>query len=161
MRPPSIAGLSLRSFLQIGTPGLGSLTLPDLLRLRAQAPAEGRTASDSAVILLWLDGGPSQFETYDPKPDAPAEYRGPLTPIISADRHPRPGQPDAAGPPASASTSPGGRAHSLRQRRDPALARRRPFAVRNLRSQARCARRVSRASHSDHFCRSAPPAWAA
>ena len=33
------------------------------------------------MILIWLDGGPPQHETYDPKPDAPAEYRGPLKPI--------------------------------------------------------------------------------
>jgi uncharacterized protein (DUF1501 family) len=72
---------SRRSFLRIGALGLGSLALPDLLRLRAQAPAEGRATSDTAVILLWLDGGPSQFETYDPKPDAPAEYRGPFQTI--------------------------------------------------------------------------------
>ncbi len=32
---------------------------------------------DTATILLWLDGGPSQLETYDPKPEAPSEYRGP------------------------------------------------------------------------------------
>src|SRR6266581_2458853 len=70
-------GLSRRSFLKIGSLGLGSLTLPDLLRLRAQE----RATSDTAVILLWLDGGPSQFETYDPKPDAPAEYRGPYQTI--------------------------------------------------------------------------------
>src|ERR1022692_1360615 len=77
----TVEGISRRSFLKIGSLGLGSLTLPDLLRLRAQAPAEGRAASDTAVILLWLDGGPSQFETYDPKPNAPAEYRGPFQTI--------------------------------------------------------------------------------
>jgi uncharacterized protein (DUF1501 family) len=70
-------GVSRRSFLRIGGFGLGALTLPDLLRLRA---ADG-AASDTAVILLWLDGGPSQFETYDPKPAAPAEYRGPFQAI--------------------------------------------------------------------------------
>ena len=70
-------GISRRSFLRIGALGLGSLTLPDVLRLRAQE----RATSDTAVILLWLDGGPSQFETYDPKPDAPVEYRGPYQTI--------------------------------------------------------------------------------
>ncbi len=72
-------GVSRRSLLKIGALGLGGLTLPDLLRLRAQE----RATSDTAVILLWLDGGPSQFETYDPKPDAPAEYRGPFQAIRS------------------------------------------------------------------------------
>jgi uncharacterized protein (DUF1501 family) len=69
-------GTSRRSVLKLGALGLGGLTLPTLLRLRASAPAGGPVA-DTAVILLWCDGGPSQFETYDPKPDAPAEYRGP------------------------------------------------------------------------------------
>jgi hypothetical protein len=76
-------GVSRRSLLTIGALGLGSLTLPDLLRLRAEERAEGRPTSDTAVILLWLDGGPSQFETYDPKPEAPAEYRGPYRTIRS------------------------------------------------------------------------------
>src|SRR3954467_11701643 len=68
-------GISRRTALKAGFLGLMGLSLPDLLRLRA----EGSTAhNDTAVILLWLDGGPSQLETYDPKPDAPAEYRGPF-----------------------------------------------------------------------------------
>jgi uncharacterized protein (DUF1501 family) len=69
--------ISRRSLLTLGALGLGGLTLPDLLRLRATASTAGQQTSDTAVILLWLDGGPTQFETYDPKPDAPAEYRGP------------------------------------------------------------------------------------
>src|SRR5947209_4912321 len=67
-------GLSRRSALKAGFLGLLGLSLPDLLRLRAAGAAP---TNDTAVILLWLDGGPSQLETYDPKPDAPAEYRGP------------------------------------------------------------------------------------
>jgi uncharacterized protein (DUF1501 family) len=74
-------GVSRRSFLKIGALGLGGLALPDLLRLRAAATTAGREVADTAVILLWLDGGPSQFETYDPKPEAPAEYRGPFRAI--------------------------------------------------------------------------------
>lgn len=74
-------GVSRRSFLQIGALGLGGLTLPNLLQIRAAEAAVGRQTGDTAVILLWLDGGPSQFETYDPKPDAPAEYRGEFRPI--------------------------------------------------------------------------------
>jgi uncharacterized protein (DUF1501 family) len=76
---PRCDGVSRRSFLKIGALGLSGLGLPDLLRLRAADAA--KDAPDTAVILLWLDGGPSQFETYDPKPDAPAEYRGPWKPI--------------------------------------------------------------------------------
>src|SRR2546430_3115696 len=73
-------GISRRTALKAGFFGLAGLTLPDLLRLRAEANGgSGRT--NTAVILLWLDGGPSQLETYDPKPDAPAEYRGPFATI--------------------------------------------------------------------------------
>jgi len=68
-------GVSRRTALKAGFLGLMGLTLADLLRFRAQGAA---TSDDKAVILIWLDGGPSQIETYDPKPDAPAEYRGPF-----------------------------------------------------------------------------------
>lgn len=58
--------------------GMG-LSLEDILRLRAQAEAKDRSQpkSDTCVIQIWLGGGPSQFETFDPKPHAPAEFRGP------------------------------------------------------------------------------------
>ncbi len=65
-------GYSRRSFLRVGALGLGGLTLPDLLRLRAQSG----TGSPRAVIMVCLAGGPSHIDTYDPKPDAPADYRG-------------------------------------------------------------------------------------
>lgn len=71
-------GISRRSFLHIGA--LGALSLPSLLRARAAA---GKTVSDTAAILLWCGGGPTHFETYDPKPDAPEEYRGPFQPITT------------------------------------------------------------------------------
>jgi uncharacterized protein (DUF1501 family) len=68
---------SRRNFIQAGTLGLGGLTLPQLLKLRAaQGAANG--AKDTSVILLWLSGGPGHMETWDPKPDAPKEYRGPF-----------------------------------------------------------------------------------
>jgi hypothetical protein len=57
---------------------LGGVMLPDLLRLRAAA---GVTSADTSVVLFWMWGGPSQLETYDMKPNAPSEYRGPLRPI--------------------------------------------------------------------------------
>jgi hypothetical protein len=77
-RSRNCQGASRRDFLQIGALGLGGLTLPQMLRGRAAA-AESRSAKNrKSVILYWLDGGPTHFETYDPKPDAPAEYRGPL-----------------------------------------------------------------------------------
>jgi hypothetical protein len=76
------AGMKRRSFLQAGFLGLAGLTLADLLRLQAaQADAPKK---NTACILVWLDGGPPQHETYDPKPDAPAEYRGAYKPIESS-----------------------------------------------------------------------------
>jgi hypothetical protein len=71
-------GISRRSFLQAGFLGFAGLAMSDLLRLRAEAAEKGRPAKDKSVILIWLDGGPSHIETYDPKPDAPPEYRGPF-----------------------------------------------------------------------------------
>ncbi len=67
-----------REFLRIGSLALGGLTLPALLKARA---ASGGSASTRSVILFWMWGGPSQLETWDCKPDAPSEYRGPLRPI--------------------------------------------------------------------------------
>lgn len=69
-----------RNFLRLGLAGFSGLSLPDLFRLRAQAgnPAGMRK---SAIIVVWLHGGASHIETYDPKPDAPSEYRGPFQAI--------------------------------------------------------------------------------
>jgi hypothetical protein len=67
-----------REFLRVGALALGGMTLPDLLAARAAA---GTSDPDTSVILFWMWGGPSQLETYDCKPDAPSEYRGPLRPI--------------------------------------------------------------------------------
>lgn len=72
--------LSRRGLLRAGFLGIGGLALADLLRLKATA-AFKPSVSDTAVILLWCGGGPSQLETYDMKPDAPGEIRGPLQPI--------------------------------------------------------------------------------
>lgn len=67
-------GVSRRSFLQVGLAGMGAIGLGDVMRLRAAASSV--PAKDTSLILIWLDGGPSQHDTYDPKPKAPAEYRG-------------------------------------------------------------------------------------
>jgi hypothetical protein len=72
--------LSRRGLLRAGFLGVGGLALADLLKLKANA-AFKTSVSDTAVILLWCGGGPSQLETYDMKPDAPGEIRGPLQPI--------------------------------------------------------------------------------
>lgn len=70
---------SRRKLLQAGLAAFGSLSLPGLLRLRAsqQSVDQKRTA----VIIVWLRGGGSHLDTYDPKPDAPSEYRGPFKTI--------------------------------------------------------------------------------
>lgn len=67
-------GGSRRTALKAGFLGLLGLSQADLLRLRAEGTA---AKNNKSVILLWLDGGPSQLESYDPKPEAPVEYRGP------------------------------------------------------------------------------------
>lgn len=75
------AGLGRRSFLQAGFLGLAGLSLADFGRIQAAQAAAGKPNKKTAVILIWLDGGPSQLETYDPKPEAPAEVRGPYKAI--------------------------------------------------------------------------------
>ena len=80
-------GISRRSLLKIGTLGLGGLTLADLLALRSQAAtnaASGIATRKTSVIFFEMAGGPTHFETYDPKPDAPEEYRGPMKAIQTA-----------------------------------------------------------------------------
>jgi Protein of unknown function (DUF1501) len=73
-------GVSRRSLLEAGVLSVTGLGLPDWLRARAAQTASRspRPVDDLSVILVWLDGGPPQHETYDPKPHAPAEFRGPL-----------------------------------------------------------------------------------
>lgn len=68
-----------RELLSAGLGGFASLSLPQLIRLRAENPPQA--SDNTAVILVWLRGGASHLETYDPKPDSPAEYRGPYKTI--------------------------------------------------------------------------------
>src|SRR4051794_27656422 len=65
--------LSRRGFLHAGALAMSGLTLPRLLKAESLSPSPKRKNS---VIILWMRGGPAQQETWDPKPDAPAEYRG-------------------------------------------------------------------------------------
>jgi len=76
--------ISRRNLLQAGSLFLGGLSLSDLFRLRAVSAANGLASVDTSVILVWLEGGPSQLETYDMKPLAPAEYRGEFRPISTS-----------------------------------------------------------------------------
>ncbi|MCA9119217.1 MAG: DUF1501 domain-containing protein [Planctomycetaceae bacterium] len=76
-------GITRRSALRVGVLGLGGLTLPQLLAQRSAQAAAGRPTRNTSVIFVELAGGPSHFETYDPKPNSPSEYRGPLQPIAT------------------------------------------------------------------------------
>ena len=67
-------GMNRCTALQAGMLGALGFSSAELLRLRANGLA---SRNNKSVILIWLDGGPSHLETYDPKPEAPKEYRGP------------------------------------------------------------------------------------
>lgn len=73
--------VSRRSFLKVGSLGVGGLGLSDLLRLRAEAKSDAALDRDTSIIFIWLPGGPPHMETYDMKPNAPADYRGDFRPI--------------------------------------------------------------------------------
>src|SRR5436305_1454401 len=73
-------GVSRRDFLKVGALSVGGLTVADLLRLRAGGAAFPGSA-DKAIIMVYLNGGPSHIDLYDLKPEAPVEYRGELRPI--------------------------------------------------------------------------------
>jgi hypothetical protein len=64
-----------REFLKVGTLAGGAMTLPHLLAARAEAKAAGKPVKDTSVVWVWLGGGPTHIETFDPKMSAPAEYR--------------------------------------------------------------------------------------
>ena len=72
-------GLTRRDFLHAGALGFLGLTLTDLLRLKASGIV--KADNDVNVIMLFLVGAPSQVDTWDPKPNAPAEVRGPYKAI--------------------------------------------------------------------------------
>ena len=71
-----------REFLRTGLTGFSALTLSDLYRLRAQA-GPLKSGPRTAVILVWLRGGASHLETFDPKPHAPSDFRGPYKAIAT------------------------------------------------------------------------------
>jgi hypothetical protein len=77
------AGIARRDFIQLGVGGVLGLGMGDLISLRADAAkAAGKPSPDNVnCILVWLDGGPTHFETFDPKPDAPSDVRGEFNPI--------------------------------------------------------------------------------
>lgn len=72
-------GYSRRDFLRVGALCVGGLSLADLLRLDAQGAVRPRSLK--SVIMVYLHGGPSHLDTFDMKPEAPAEFRGEFRPI--------------------------------------------------------------------------------
>src|SRR5262249_40546072 len=85
IQPPSIFRCdgplsSRRSFMQIGLTGFASMSFPGLLKLQA-ANAVKPQSERTAVIMVWLPGGQSHVDTWDPKPEIGSEYRGPFTTI--------------------------------------------------------------------------------
>lgn len=71
-------GLTRRNCLQLGLGGLLSGGFISALQASAAAPSRRQA---KACILIWMDGGPSHYETFDPKPSAPAEFRGQFSSI--------------------------------------------------------------------------------
>ena len=72
---PHYQGLSRRNYLQLGLGSLFGGGLVNALRVRGQASEQDATEPVTATscILIWMDGGPTHFETFDPKPDAPSK----------------------------------------------------------------------------------------
>jgi hypothetical protein len=78
--PPCPGPFNRRGFMRVGLTGFASVGLPGILRLRAELPLASRT-DRTAVIMVWLPGGLSHVDSYDPKPDSGSEYRGPFSTI--------------------------------------------------------------------------------
>ncbi|MCA9019195.1 MAG: DUF1501 domain-containing protein, partial [Planctomycetaceae bacterium] len=79
-------GITRRNCLQLGLGAMTGLGMVDLLRLQSQAKGTSAAqpkAKAKSVILIWMDGGPTHYETFDPKPEAPVEIRGEFNPIAT------------------------------------------------------------------------------
>jgi len=74
-------GVTRREMLRVGGLGFAGLTLADVLRLRAQAGSDAGRGRGKSVIMIWLRGGASHIDSFDMKPNAPAEVRGEFDPI--------------------------------------------------------------------------------
>lgn len=75
------SGITRRDFLHAGALPLAGLALPSFLAARADAARRGEAHGDVNCILIFMLGGPSQLDTWDPKPDASSEVRGPFKPM--------------------------------------------------------------------------------
>ncbi|MSR53026.1 MAG: DUF1501 domain-containing protein [Gemmataceae bacterium] len=78
---PLCDGVSRRSFLQLGTAGMAAMSLPTLFQLEANGSIKEKPAQIKNCITIFLVGSPGQHDTWDMKPDAPAEIRGKFKPI--------------------------------------------------------------------------------
>src|SRR5471032_556627 len=76
--------VSRRTFLVASGLGFGGLSLPDLGRAGDDKRPAGCSPKAKSTILIWLSGGPSHIDTFDMKPDAPAEIRGDFRPITTS-----------------------------------------------------------------------------
>lgn len=74
---------SRRQLIQVGTAGFAGLTLPKLLWARDRIDQSQGAKSEKSCIFIVLSGGPSHIDTFDPKPAAPAEIRGPYSTIAT------------------------------------------------------------------------------
>ncbi|REK11129.1 MAG: DUF1501 domain-containing protein [Planctomycetota bacterium] len=86
LRPRQREGLvsySRRSVLKASLAGMAGLTLPGVLAARSAAAREGAAPGGKSVILIWMTGGPSHIDTWDVKPQAPPEIRGPFGTIAT------------------------------------------------------------------------------
>src|SRR5437867_1977401 len=81
VKVPVCHGVTRRSFLQVGTAGLAGMALPSLLGLEKAGAVEPSRARIKNVITIFLVGSPGHLDTWDMKPDAPAEVRGRFRPI--------------------------------------------------------------------------------
>lgn len=73
-----VSVVSRRGMLKAGLAGVAGLSLPELLRTRTAAAAAGNSKKPKSCILLWMAGGPSHIDTWDPKPERPENNRGPF-----------------------------------------------------------------------------------
>ena len=89
-------GLTRRSFLTVGAAGAGALALPTYFRFQQAGAVDSKKAKIRNCITIFLVGSPGHLDTWDMKPDAPAEVRGKFKPI----QHQRPRHPDLRALPA-------------------------------------------------------------
>ena len=83
---PRCDGVTRRNSLQLGLGALLGTSFVGSLEALGESKhsGQGPVAKANRCILIWMDGGPTHFETFDPKPDAPLEYRGEFSDIATS-----------------------------------------------------------------------------